>query len=172
MLSGERPFAGKDIAETMRNVVAARVKNLVARASWVPSDVWRVLRQALSQKPEERFGNMHDFEQALREASSTVPVGFRECVLTEPSLCFQSAVPPDHVQSLDWLSTPHVKVLLRASKAALTSELVLASDINPTAAERVIWELFRRGLLIAQRTSWARQAMDSRTEITNPSKVG
>jgi tRNA A-37 threonylcarbamoyl transferase component Bud32 len=68
MLAGRTPFAGNDVMEVLRQVIAAEPPPLDQLAPHVPREAAEVLRRALAKQPELRFATITDFASALLRA--------------------------------------------------------------------------------------------------------
>jgi serine/threonine protein kinase len=69
MLAGRTPFAGNDVMDVLRQVIAAEPPPIEQLAPHVPVAAGEVLRRALSKDPQQRFGNITEFASALVQAS-------------------------------------------------------------------------------------------------------
>lgn len=99
MLTLRRLFAGKDSAETLKNVAVAHIEDRFARHPEVPPFVQQILTRALSRAPEERFANMEEFQDALLAAN---PAGYFG-IETELARVIEelAPIPPDVPIELD-----------------------------------------------------------------------
>ena len=66
MLSGERPFAGATVADTLAAVLTRDPRPLADRQPDVPAALERVALRCLEKRPEERFDTARDVAFALR----------------------------------------------------------------------------------------------------------
>jgi len=73
MLTLRRLFAGKDAAETLKNVAVAQVDERFARHPELPPFVQDVLKRCLRRAPEERWASARELQDAL---VATHPQGF------------------------------------------------------------------------------------------------
>jgi serine/threonine protein kinase len=69
MLAGRTPFAGDDVMDVLRQVISAEPPPIEQLAPHVPAAVGEVLRRALSKDPQQRFGNITEFANALVQAA-------------------------------------------------------------------------------------------------------
>jgi serine/threonine-protein kinase len=65
MLTGARPFSGKDYEEIRRQILAGRVERPSRRISTIPVELEEVVLPALSREPEARFGSVHEMGAVL-----------------------------------------------------------------------------------------------------------
>jgi serine/threonine protein kinase/Flp pilus assembly protein TadD len=63
MVSGKRPFSGKNAAQTM----AAILKDDPAKLVDIPTEVQRVIERCLEKNPDHRFHSAHDLAFALKD---------------------------------------------------------------------------------------------------------
>lgn len=153
MLSGEIPFIGPSVAETLSNVVSSPTPTLGDRFAGVPRAVDVVLARAMAKDPQRRFAKISDFAWALSEASQVrqLAIGFRSEPppppgptlrpprSTSPTLAAEERpvsgfirTPPKHLTDPDG-----VAYLLDAARAAL-------EDGDPSAAGTLAEEAARR----------------------------
>lgn len=71
MLAGRTPFAGDDVMDVLRQVIAAEPPIIEELAPHVPPAAGEVLRRAMSKNPDMRFGSITDFAAALLRSSGT-----------------------------------------------------------------------------------------------------
>jgi serine/threonine protein kinase len=81
MLAGRTPFAGDDVMDVLRQVIAAEPPPIEQLAPHVPEAVGDVLRHALAKAPSQRFASITEFATALVHAAGTslpppIDVGF------------------------------------------------------------------------------------------------
>jgi serine/threonine-protein kinase len=71
MLTGRRPFLGKNLAELSRAILMGPVEAPRAVEASIPADLEPILLKALARDREERYGSAGEFEEALRRWSAT-----------------------------------------------------------------------------------------------------
>lgn len=78
MLSGHVPFDAEDPMQILYRVVHEPAPDLTDLAPWIPVEVDRVIRKALSKRPEDRFSSVLEFANALRETVEACEAVFDE----------------------------------------------------------------------------------------------
>ncbi len=65
MLTGEKPFDGRTLADTLRNVLQHDPPRLRERVPDLPEPVSAAVARAMKKPPDERFPTVHDFASTL-----------------------------------------------------------------------------------------------------------
>jgi len=68
LLSGERPFAGRNFTEVMHQILQGEPRDLREAAPATPAGVRAALARALAKRPAERFASAQEMADALRDA--------------------------------------------------------------------------------------------------------
>jgi serine/threonine protein kinase len=97
-LTGRPPFAGKDVAAILYQVVHGDPPRLAEEAPDLPPDVEVVLRRALSKRAGDRFATMAAFARALAVAAQ--PPRELPAPTTQPSIPVFFDAPPDPAPGL------------------------------------------------------------------------
>lgn len=72
LLTGVKPFDGRDLGDTLRNVLQREPAPLRQLAPDVPESVAAAVTRAMRKPPDERFASVHDFAQELIPFASDV----------------------------------------------------------------------------------------------------
>jgi serine/threonine protein kinase len=67
MLSGERPFPGRNIAEITHRLLTGPLPDIRAKVAGVPASLAAVIERALAKSPADRFASAADMALAVRE---------------------------------------------------------------------------------------------------------
>jgi serine/threonine-protein kinase len=128
MLAGRTPFAGDDVMDVLRQVIAAEPPDLTQLAPHVKPEVAEVLRHALSKEPARRFATISDFANALLRASgaSLPPLEGLAAARTMP------AAPPVSSPTAE-AAPPHSAPRYQTGTQAKT-----AADVNATPLAHVV----------------------------------
>ncbi len=65
MLSGVKPFEGRNLSETLKNVLQREPETLRERGVDVPDAVASAITRAMRKPPDERFATVNEFAQAI-----------------------------------------------------------------------------------------------------------
>lgn len=113
MLTLKRLFAGKDAAETLRNVAVAQVDERFARHPEIPPFVQDLLKKALRRQPDERWADARELQDALVQSH---PQGFFGIEQELAALVAEVApIPPDAPLELDRSSDPKPRARSRVT---------------------------------------------------------
>jgi serine/threonine protein kinase len=105
-LCGSRPFEGS-ATEVMVQQLTMPPPPLHEKVATIPLGIEQVVLKALAKDPKERFASVHDFAQALEQASQLAPSAPLQ-LANEPTV-FPGSSPPTEIdtpQSRDVLQTP------------------------------------------------------------------
>ncbi len=78
MLTGRRPFLGKNLAELSRAILMGPIESPCALEATIPADLEAVLLRALARDREQRYSSAGEFEEALRRWSASAPAAGRK----------------------------------------------------------------------------------------------
>ncbi len=70
MLTGDKPFEGRNLADTLRNVLQSEPAPLRDKAPDVPEVVANAVARAMKKPPDQRFPTVHDFALSLVKYAS------------------------------------------------------------------------------------------------------
>ena len=96
LLTGERAFAAKSMAETINAILEHDPPRLETLADTASPELARIVRRCLEKRREQRFQNAHDLAFALEGSEATSAAGGRQVAVTAESV---TAVPPARRQS-------------------------------------------------------------------------
>ena len=136
MLAGRTPFAGDDVMDVLRQVIASDPPAIEQLAPHVSNEVGDVLRRGLSKNPEQRFPSIADFAAALLRASGTSlppPIDGLGVALTVPAGPPGAAKPADAPRTGDRYQTG-----LRAKTPANANAPTIASTFSTSDLGRAL----------------------------------
>ncbi len=70
MLTGEKPFEGRNLADTLRNVLQSEPPSLNERLPELPAAVSNAVARSMKKPPDQRFPTVHDFALSLVKFAS------------------------------------------------------------------------------------------------------
>jgi eukaryotic-like serine/threonine-protein kinase len=99
MLTGQRPFAGKSVIDTLHAIINQDPPSLTEVSPQVPLELSEIVAKALGKDPVERYQHAGDFELDLRRFKHRVGTLFR---------CFSGrALRRDWVLTSEFVSSDH-----------------------------------------------------------------
>lgn len=72
LLSGEMPFYSENPGDLMVMIVTGEAKPLAERVQGIPKALSDVIERAMRKKPDERFADAHEMQDAVRAARATL----------------------------------------------------------------------------------------------------
>jgi serine/threonine protein kinase len=70
MLTGIKPFSGKSLIETLKNVLHSEIVSLRVHRPDVPEEVEQIIGKALQKNPDARYPSVHPMAEALMKYAS------------------------------------------------------------------------------------------------------
>jgi hypothetical protein len=160
MLTGERPFPGRNITEIAYRLLSEAPPDIRATVATVPASLASVVERALAKQPDDRFASAMEMATALRQ-STTEP----RAEADDPTVVQQRAPAPAATFAEATLSTIERKLAQRVGPIA--RHLVQSAALRATSLDELCETLGQRIESPEQRTQFRNEILGGRADASS-----